>query len=389
MRLASIDLFRALTMVLMIWVNDFWSLTDVPKWLRHASATEDYLGFSDVIFPLFLFIVGLSLPLAIDNRRKKGHGTNEIAIHLLERTVSLLFIGFFMVNSETLDQSTLIGPIAWKILMAVAIALVWLDWKRSPLPNRWHRVLKIAGWLIFALLALTYRGGPEGDLWMQPQWWGILGLIGWAYGLNSFAYLFSGGRLVYMVLLWALLNALSMISHSRFSISADGLWEPLSPVFTGTIPAFTTAGIVASLLLKELRMDRQKWLYPMLVALGVGNLFLGFLTRPIWGISKIQATFPWLAVCTGIGFLAFAMLVYLVDDKNRKIDSPWISPAGTATLTCYMLPYFIYPFYSITGWKLPVVLNNGLVGLCLSMCFALIVIRFTGILEKRGFKLKL
>ena len=65
MRLASIDVFRALTMLLMIWVNDFWSLTGVPKWLQHASATEDYMGFSDVIFPLFLFIVGLSLPLAI------------------------------------------------------------------------------------------------------------------------------------------------------------------------------------------------------------------------------------------------------------------------------------------------------------------------------------
>ena len=54
MRLASIDILRALTMVFMIWVNDFWTLIDIPKWLTHASATEDYMGFSDVIFPLFL-----------------------------------------------------------------------------------------------------------------------------------------------------------------------------------------------------------------------------------------------------------------------------------------------------------------------------------------------
>ena len=89
MRLASIDVFRALTMVLMIWVNDFWSLNGVPKWLQHASATEDYMGFSDIIFPLFLFIVGLSLPLAIENRRKKGDSTGEIARHLFDRTISL------------------------------------------------------------------------------------------------------------------------------------------------------------------------------------------------------------------------------------------------------------------------------------------------------------
>ena len=49
-RIGSIDILRAITMLLMIWVNDFFTLIDIPKWLEHASASEDYLGFSDVIF---------------------------------------------------------------------------------------------------------------------------------------------------------------------------------------------------------------------------------------------------------------------------------------------------------------------------------------------------
>lgn len=57
MRLTSIDILRALTMFFMIWVNDFWTIKDVPKWLEHSKANEGYLGFSDVIFPLFLFIL--------------------------------------------------------------------------------------------------------------------------------------------------------------------------------------------------------------------------------------------------------------------------------------------------------------------------------------------
>ncbi|MDR3058865.1 MAG: hypothetical protein LBU84_12090, partial [Prevotella sp.] len=53
-RIASIDIYRALTMFFMIFVNDLWSITGVPHWLEHAAADEDMLGFSDIVFPSFL-----------------------------------------------------------------------------------------------------------------------------------------------------------------------------------------------------------------------------------------------------------------------------------------------------------------------------------------------
>ena len=59
-RVVSIDVFRGITMFLMIWVNDFWTLQDIPKWLKHAASGEDYLGFSDLNFPWFLFVMGVS-----------------------------------------------------------------------------------------------------------------------------------------------------------------------------------------------------------------------------------------------------------------------------------------------------------------------------------------
>ena len=48
-RIISIDVFRGVTMFLMLWVNDFWTLNSIPKWLKHAVSGEDYLGFSDLI----------------------------------------------------------------------------------------------------------------------------------------------------------------------------------------------------------------------------------------------------------------------------------------------------------------------------------------------------
>ncbi len=77
-RLASIDVFRALTMFLMIFVNDLWSLTNIPQWLEHTQAHEDGMGLADVVFPAFLFIVGLSIPFAIGNRWSKGASQSNI-----------------------------------------------------------------------------------------------------------------------------------------------------------------------------------------------------------------------------------------------------------------------------------------------------------------------
>ena len=64
-------------MFLMLWVNDFWTLHSIPKWLKHAASGEDSLGFSDLIFPWFLFAIGLSIPFAFQSRLSKGE-TNFI-----------------------------------------------------------------------------------------------------------------------------------------------------------------------------------------------------------------------------------------------------------------------------------------------------------------------
>lgn len=390
MRLASIDILRALTMVLMIWVNDFWTLTDVPKWLTHAATNEDYMGFSDVIFPLFLFIVGLSIPYAIQNRLAKNMARSFIAKHIVIRSLSLMLIGIFMVNYETAHhESIVIGKYFWCILMAIAVILIWTNWKRSSVPKKWHAYLQVAGVLILVFLAVIYKGGAMGEIWMRTQWWGILGLIGWAYLLNALIYLYTKGNLLVMVLLWLLLISLSMLNQTEMAMDLSGFLGYFSTVFTGTIPAFTTAGIVATLVFKKLSGISIKWAYIGLIILGVANIAYGLGTRPFWGISKIQGTPSWLGICSGIGFLLFVILYYIADIKNQTNWAKIIAPAGTATLTCYMIPYLVYPVQNMTGLRLPDMLNTAGIGLLISFGFALLVVVFTGWLEQKGYKLKL
>src|ERR1700761_2343455 len=96
-RLASIDAFRAWTMFFMIFVNDLILDIRIPDWLEHAREGEDRLGFADTIFPAFLFIVGLSIPLAIRHGREKGFSNSKTVLNILRRSVALLVMGFFLV----------------------------------------------------------------------------------------------------------------------------------------------------------------------------------------------------------------------------------------------------------------------------------------------------
>ena len=125
-RIASIDIFRALTMFLMIFVNDFWTLTDIPEWMGHAKAVEDKMGLSDWVFPGFLFIVGLSIPFGIKARKKKGASKPEVFWHIIKRSFALIVMGFFMVNFENINNDLLpFSKYLWEILMAIAIVLIW------------------------------------------------------------------------------------------------------------------------------------------------------------------------------------------------------------------------------------------------------------------------
>lgn len=54
----AIDMLRALTMFIMIFVNDFWKVHDVPHWLEHAVYGEDFMGLADIGIPLLFVCSG-------------------------------------------------------------------------------------------------------------------------------------------------------------------------------------------------------------------------------------------------------------------------------------------------------------------------------------------
>jgi heparan-alpha-glucosaminide N-acetyltransferase len=385
-RLKSIDIFRALTMLLMIFVNDLWTLSDIPGWLEHKAAHEDGMGLADVVFPAFLFIVGLSIPWAMEARMDKGHSQIRILKHIIERTFALLVMGVFMVNLENINASQLpFDKSYWQILMALAFFMIWNNYRGKVLGKIPPNVVKVAGACILIFLAVIYKGGPAEDPhWMRTYWWGILGLIGWGYLVNALLYLGLRHRLGWMVLVtlvFYLLNVNEFISPFDFSLRIVVSASNHASVMTGML--------VTMILIKLKRNDRMRYLLPVLAGVALLLFLFGFAARPLWGISKIRATPSWTAICAGISTVGFIIL-HIVADRWRV--TRWagiIAPAGYSTLTCYLIPYYAYAIVALAGIQLPVMFLTGLAGLTKSLLFSLLIIMITGWLARFRISLKI
>ena len=103
-RLASIDFFRGLTMFLLIGeftgLFSVFSGEEMQGSLLYSIALQFHhhpwhgLRFWDLIQPFFMFIVGLSMPIAIERRINRGDSKKMIWKHVLIRSILLIFLGW-------------------------------------------------------------------------------------------------------------------------------------------------------------------------------------------------------------------------------------------------------------------------------------------------------
>jgi predicted acyltransferase len=93
-RLASLDALRGLAVAAMLVVNDPGDWDHVYPWLRHA--TWHGLTPADVVFPLFLFIVGVALALRFDARLAAGVSPAILRGELLARALRLAALGLLL-----------------------------------------------------------------------------------------------------------------------------------------------------------------------------------------------------------------------------------------------------------------------------------------------------
>lgn len=374
-------MFRGLTMVLMVFVNDFWTVLDVPHWLEHFATWEDGMGLSDIVYPMFLFAVGMSIPYAIDRRYEKGLSTESTLGHIFSRTLALLVMGAFICNQESRAMAG--NRWLWLTLALVGFFLVWNQYKPELRAARW---LRLAGVVLLAGLAVYYRT-PSGA-YFEGLWWGILGQIGWAYLFCALAYLLCRNRPGPLALVWVLLCLVNLsvvpmrggeplLGHNFPADLSDALH-----LGSGHIGIMALGGMLTTLAGRRLRGAR--------VGIGLAAaavlLVLGLAAHQGWIISKNLGSLPWCLYVSALSVALYTLLRVL----ERRGWTGWfkpLQPAGTATLTVYMIPYLF-----VAGW---VLLTPGIpawlcgwAGVAKCAVYTAVVLALAWLLTKAGIKLK-
>ncbi len=392
-RILSIDIFRGLTIFMMVFVNDLAGVTDIPSWMKHVPAGYDGMTFVDVVFPAFLFIVGMAIPFAVENRLERNPDLFSFWKHVLVRTAGLLILGVYMVNSAEMNRgANLIPHWLWAGSLYVAVVLIWNRYPavQDRREKGKYMALRAIGFLILAALYFMYRKGPDNALTgMTPSWWGILGLIGWAYLIAIVFYMIAGGRMALFGFLSVLFAALFILL--RWEGAGELTWLGWLKGQTGHMSHATLvmAGIFSSLVLARGSIGEQPKVKVLQMALlAIVAALVALLVRPVTGgIAKIGATPAWTFYCIAICIGVYLLIYWLVDILGKRSWASFLKPAGQNPLLTYILPPFYYALAGFSLW--PAFFNAGMPGFFRSVLFSLAILWVAGWLTKKGVRLHL
>src|SRR5262249_28317049 len=107
-RLVSLDVFRGLTVAGMVLVNNPGSWSHIYWPLEHA----EWSGWTptDLVFPFFLFIVGVAIPLALGRRVASGGSKRDLYLKIIRRTVIIFLLGEFLAGFPFFHLATMRIP---------------------------------------------------------------------------------------------------------------------------------------------------------------------------------------------------------------------------------------------------------------------------------------
>jgi predicted acyltransferase len=307
-RITSVDFFRGITMFLLVGEStrlyehiESVEGSSVMAFFGRMFSHHEWHGlhFWDLIQPFFMFIVGVAIPFAVANRKKKGDSDQTIFNHALTRAFLLLFFGWALYCIEA-------GGIVWQFQnvlaqLAVTYLVAFLIMKKS---FAFQLIFSLA---MLLLTDLAYRFFPvEG---FNHPWVAYENLGAWVNikieGTDKTS-------------IWASLNAIPTIAHT--------VW-----------------GVLCGFVLMSDRPATKK--IQILVMAGLAGLVIGYALdwSNITPIIKKIATSSFVFASGGWAILALCFCYWLIDVKGQ------FTSGAKFFIIVGMNSIFIYLFMHVGG----------------------------------------
>jgi predicted acyltransferase len=308
----SLDVFRGATIAAMILVNDpgssaaYWPLT-------HAQ----WNGWTptDLIFPFFLFIVGVSLVLSFESRLKRGDSRRVLVVHALRRSATIFAIGLLLNGLPHFHLATWRVPgVLQRIAVAYLAAALIALYSRTNARIVWITALLLGYWLLMRFVPVPGYGIPTHDIpLLHPD-------------ANLAAYL---DRKLMHGHLW------------------EGTRDPEGVLSTLPAIATTLCGVLAGEWLRSSRSPKQKVAW--MLTLGVTGLIAGELWGVWFPINKNLWTSSYVLFTAGFALVCLALCYWAIDIKLYR--GWWTKPLvifGSNAIAAYVISEVLGGTF---GWK--------------------------------------
>ncbi|RRA98053.1 acyltransferase family protein [Larkinella rosea] len=293
-RLLSLDTFRGITVAAMILVNNPGDWGHIYAPLGHAH----WHGWTptDLVFPFFLFIVGVSISYALQNKQRAG-----LVGKIVKRSLILFGLGLFLNLFPKFDLTTVRIPGVLQRIALVYLACSLIYIKTDTKTQGWLiGILLVGYWLLMSFVPVPDFGSANLDPETNLGAWFDRTLLGGQH-------------------LW----------------KTAKVWDPEG--LLSTLPAVATglSGIRAGTLLKSNRSEAEKtaWLF----VAGCLSLIGAYVWNGFFPINKSLWTSSFVLLTSGLALQALALCYWLIDVQGyQRWTKPFVA-FGVNAITVFFL----------------------------------------------------
>jgi predicted acyltransferase len=307
-RILSIDVFRALALIAIIIVNNPGSWDHVYPVLLES--TWQGLSFADTLFPTFIFIMGMSIPFAIESMNNKQFSKQMIYRKIVQRVIALFIIGILyhvLANYLVLSHLRIPGVLQ-RIALVYGLCAISYMWVKN---IRIYIVLGCIGLIIY---------------------WGLILFVTPGFVLNLNDPSANLGAYIDRLILGHYIYSTAGMYHGY---DPESIFGTLSSYYNGML------GLAFGRLIYCYKSEPKQLIKSSLL-IAIFSIVIGIIASIYIPIIKILWTPSFALITSGISGIYFIVIYYLFD--YIKLATPiqpflenYILPIGQHPLIIYGL----------------------------------------------------